>query len=159
MKHIKQYEQNYKYLNQEDTEKVKTFVEKFYVDSDFMSEIKNLKWVDFVKDDFNSKDIFEKITSSKYYTNGNLYYDVDNYCRDKGITGVVSLRNSLFDIHKEIYNKYQPDFENSLDDRLIKILEKNPKKYKKRFNIYDDKFSDKVKDACQWMLDYRTYNL
>ena len=37
MKHIKTYEQNYKYLNQEDTEKVKTFVEKFYVDSDFMS--------------------------------------------------------------------------------------------------------------------------
>ena len=166
MKYIKIFENRYekkidfKYLNKEDTEKIKKFITDFFIDSNFINEINNLEWSDFVDGNFDYRNIFDNITTSKYYTKGNIFYEVDKFCQYNNIySKLPALRNSMYNILNDIYNKYNPEFENGLDTKLIEIFEKNPKKYKKKYSLYSDMFTNKVKAACKWMLDYRKYNL
>ena len=111
MKYIKTYEA-YQYLNERDTEEIKRFVTDFFDDSDFMNQIKDLTWRHFVDANFLYREMFDNIISSKYYTVGNIYYEVDRYCKDNRIYDTIpAIRNTVGNIVDDIYQKYKDEWQ------------------------------------------------
>jgi hypothetical protein len=162
MKFIKNFESRYNrkfvYLNKEDNEKIKNFIINFIDNINVDSNIDDLTYEKFYDVDFNYDDIFEYMLTTNFYKNGNIYYNLDTYCKMNNIDGSVpKIRNSAFEIISDIKKKLKLD--DKLDKKLISILEQKPQKYKKRFNLIEDQLTNKVKDACNWMLDYRKYNI
>lgn len=160
----------YQYLSKEDENKLEKFVEKFIIDKNKISLIDELVLDNFVDDSFYYNEIWNSILVAgrlskkvmgllnQYQSNSNIYYEVDEFCRDNNIKGSApAIRNSLSRIVDKMYKKF--DIKDKLDKVLIKILEKQPQKYKSRFELYEDELNNIVKDACKWMLVFQNYNL
>jgi hypothetical protein len=169
MKYLKTFEMDssskrkpaYKYLSNENAEKIEDVVRKFLSEKDIPEIISNLKFDDFIMTNFEYFEIFiYKICSNKTgtYSYGSIYYVIDTYMTDNCIISTSpESRNTLFNILKKLYKEL--NIKSQLDRRLIEILEKKPERYKIRFDNYEDELPKTVKTACKWMLDYRKYNL
>jgi len=163
LKKFEKYERKvkYKYLNEEDTDKLQKFVDEFFNKLNIQDKIDSLKYRDFTDDDFDYwemfLDIIGKVYSGSSDTN-NIYWAVDTFTSNNNmICSPPESRNSL---HTMLINKYeQLDVENKLNEKLIKIFEKSPNSYSKRFKFYEEQINTVVKNACKWMLDYKKYNL
>lgn len=148
----------YEYLSKEDENRLEEFVEKFIIDKDKIEKIEELELFDFVEDSFNYLEIWTSILASQFYESYNIYYAVDEFCRNNDIDGgTPAIRNSLSKIVNKMYKKF--GIKDKLDNGLIKIFEDQPKKYKTRFELYEDKLNSVVKSACDWMLSFQSYNL
>jgi hypothetical protein len=164
MKFIKKFEDRYerkskyKYLGEEDSKELKIFITNFIKNIDIDGNINKLTYSDFYDADFDYKSIFEDMLTSKKYDSNNIFYQIDTQFKSKG-TSITApqIRNSAFNI---IDSKMKAlNLDNKMEKKLIKLLEKEPTKYKNRLISMGDLVTDTVKDACRWMLDYRKYNI
>ena len=157
MKYIKLFENRferevkYEYLEPEDREKVLELVIGFMDDKKIIENINELTYSDFQKVEFDYKEVWGDLFSN---SNFNLYQFINSF-HIKASAPAIS--NSLFDMLDELYEAN--DVEDKLDQQLIKVLEEEPKKYKKIFSWHGDKFNSVVINACSWMLDFKKYNL
>ena len=60
-------------------------------------------------------------------------------------------------LYKEYSNKYK--LKQIFDKKLIQLLEKDPEKYKKRYDEFSLDMPYIVVKKCQWMLNTKKYNL
>ena len=173
MKHLKTFEgrkplpltrkADYKFLSEEDAEKIEKIARDFIEKQDIPKRISELKLTIFVSVEFDYYEVFLYLLTSRdqhLYGPDNIYYVIDTYRTSKyDMTDVSTsaVRNTLSKVLKKLYLEF--NIKALLDKKLIEILEKNPDKYKDRFDIYEDELSKSVKDTCKWMLDYRKYNL
>jgi hypothetical protein len=161
MKYIKKYERKtaYKYLSEENAEKIEKVIIDFIENEKILDKINNLVWGDYKINHFNYLDIFDSLlTPSNLYSHGNIYYVIDTYLRDNELhVSAPESRNTAFEIINKLYKEYK--VKKLLDDRLIEILNRKPEKYKKIYDIYKGDFSKEVKKECKWMLDMNKYNL
>jgi ABC-type sulfate transport system substrate-binding protein len=169
MKYLKTFEgrnynrtTNYKYLNEDDTIKVKEFTKKYIDSLNIFDKIGKLKFNDFEVNGFDYFLIFETFFSqSSYKSDNNIYRSIDIFCDKNNISSAgPALRNSIFNIIREIYKEYNKiGLKDKLDKRLIYLLEKNPTKYEEIFLSYEDELNNSVKKACEWMLNIEKFNL
>lgn len=157
MKYLKLFENRqikYQYLNKQDTLILKDFIDDYLDKLELDKSIKKLK-ISSYEFEFNYLEIWFDLIIRGQYNESNLYKLVDNLFRPKNYSS-PAIRNSL---EKILDFKYKSlDIENKLNNRLIEIFESNPKKYRKKYA--DNPFiNDTVKDACQWILDSKKYNL
>ena len=95
----------------------------------------------------------------------NIYYVVDSYLRNNSNTLenklTPALRNTMgqltLKLYKEYSNKYK--LKQIFDKKLIQLLEKDPEKYKKRYDEFSLDMPYIVVKKCQWMLNTKKYNL
>ena len=167
MKYIKTFEGRkpaYKFLSNENAEKIEEVVREFVKKLNVSEKIDKLKFSNFT-DNLDYLETFEHILANGengfgngLYSSGNIYYVLDTFCLDNNMMdSKPELRNSLHDIISKLFIEY--DIKNKLDIKLIEILEKKPYKYKRIFYYYEDKLSDNVKKSCQWMLNAENYNI
>lgn len=170
MKYLKTFEgidryardTTYKYLDEGDAIKVKEFAKSFIDSLNIFDKIDNLKLADFEDNGIDYFLIFEVFFSNNSYNSiNNIFHAVDTYCQDNNIPSAgPALRNSLGDIITKIYKEYNKrGLKKKLDEKLISLLEAKPKKYKEIFLVYGDDMNDEVKRACEWMLDFKKFNL
>jgi hypothetical protein len=162
MRHIKAFERKvtFKYLDESDTLKVKNFIADFISKIDIKKEISKLKFENFSGNDFDYRLVYEEILTKKFYTKGNIFYELDSFCLDNNITDTVSIRNSANKILNQKTEKIKETrLKKYFDDTLVKIFEKRPLMYERRFEEYHEQLNDDVKKRCQWMLDKDKYNL
>lgn len=163
MKYLKNFEEriNYQYMKDvDDVTKMKSLVRDFIKDKKIIEEIDNLTIYFFLKCQFLYRDVWSDLF--KYVVeNGNTIFRMINiyqfidFFKFKGT--IPEKFNTLFDIINHLYDEY--NIEDKLNKKLIKLLEKDPTKYPKRFEEYGDDLNDIVKDTCEWMLNVKKYNL
>ena len=165
MKHIKTFEQKYRYLNDFDTSKLKLFVDEYIDRQNLVEKISNLKWNYFTEKVFSYIDIFDDLISSKIYgsNSNNIYYDCDEFCRKNNIsTSAVENRNTLGKLIGVHYKKYVKYFDNrviELIDNRLKPYRNILKEYHKIYDIWGEYFTSKVKNKFQHILDSEKYNM
>lgn len=169
MKYLKNFENRrirFEYLDKVDTILVENFIRGFIGNLPIIKNVDKLKFVDFINNDFEYFRIFESNFLLNYYNYiYNIYYEIDRFLKDKDSFWnknykAPALKNTIHNIIKKIYKEYVANgYKDKLDKKLIKILEKNPEKYEKIFEIYGKYFNKSVKDGCEWMLKFKTYNL
>jgi hypothetical protein len=169
MKYLKTFEDRsynrttkYKFLNDDDTIKVKEFTKNYIDNLNIFDKIGKLKLDNFESNNFDYYEIFESFfSSSKYGPDNNIYHAIDTFCYANNITSVgPELRNSIFIILKDIYKEYnKKGLKHNLDKKLISLLENKPKKYEEIFLLYEDDLNNEVKKACEWMLGFKKFNL
>ena len=176
MKYLKTFEK-YAYLTKEDSDKVEVIMRKFIDELNILDKIINLNFKDYVNKGFDYFEIFDGFLSSPsgnriadyMYTydekEKNIYYVVDSYLRDNPNTlenkSTPALRNSMSQIIIKLYKEYSKQYKlkQAFDKTLIKLLEKNPEKYKKIYDEYSLYMPYIVIKKCQWMLNYKKYNI
>ena len=167
MKHLKTFENTLKAsstsenLNRKDSIKVNIVAKEFIERKNIPAKIEKLKLQDFLDNCFDYRDIFETfIWSGKVagalglYDPESIYYVIDNFCEKENI--LIS-QYIIDNIVNKLYKEYK--IASQLDNKLIKIFEKNPTKYKKCFRGYKLYISNVVKNACEWMIAGEKYNL
>lgn len=167
MKYLKSFEgrysreTKYQYLNLQDTARIRKFIETFINDKNLPNIIEKLNLEDFFDQNFVYKDLFDELLSKSYYNKGNMYYEVDLFCKDNNIhESAVKIRNSMFNIIEELYTKKYKDLLTPLfDNRIIEIIKINPQNYKEIYDDYEEDLSDKVKDGCEHILGVEKYNV
>lgn len=142
---------NYKYLEPEERDKVLELTISFMNDKKIIENINELTYQDFCDDYFNYLEVWTDSFSKRDYIN--IYQFIDTF----HLGSTPAVRNTLTDILEELY--VANNIEDKLDQQAIKVLEKEPKKYKKRFELDGDYFTSVVTNACKWMLDFKKYNL
>jgi len=171
MKYLKSFEDSfskysrdntYKYLNSEETTKIKDVIEKFIESKNLPDMIENL-----TNDDFQSylgnffyKDIYQNLLIGSVYDEYNIYYVVDLYCKENNIHGVPSIRNSMQDIINSVYiKKYEKLLTPLFDKKIIELIQENPNIYEELLELYEDELSDVVKKECEHIKVHGKYNL
>lgn len=173
MKYLKTFEdrldrnRNLKFLSREDEIKLKVFVLEYIEDLKILNKIKKLKLSDYEDYNFDYDEIFDYLINCRgtynpdsfKKTGGNLYYHVDKFNLDNKFNwSNFELRNSLFNILEKIYKEYDKNgLKNALDDRLIKLFEKNPEYY--RDEVDREELSLNVQKACEYMIAGDKYNI
>jgi hypothetical protein len=158
-----------KYLSKEDSSKLEGFVRKYISNLDIFNKIKKLKLIDFEEYDFNFDAIYDKLINAIVdynpntfkKTDGNLYYHVDKFVLNN-ISNYNSLkiRNTLFIILDKIYTEnVKNGIKTKLEDKLIKLFEKNPEKYRELSSYDIENLPLNVQTACEWILSIEKYNL
>ena len=157
MKYIKTYESKYRYLNDADTNKLALFVDDYIKKQNLPEKISKLKFDYFEDKSFNYIDIFEELISSgKYGDSNNIYYKSDEFCEKNNISTSVENRNSL---SKLIFNKYFKKYIKYFDNRVIELIKRRVKRYEEIYDEYEMELSTKVKNAFQYILDAKKYNM
>lgn len=160
MKYLKFFENReikYQYLNKQDTLILKDFIDDYIDKLELDKSIRKLKLDDYGTD-FDYNEVWDELVIRGSYNDingGNLYKLVDNIFRTKDCS-TPAIRNSMSKILDFKYKSL--GIEDKLNKRLIKIFEKNPDVYRKDY-VDDFYINDTVKDACQWILDSKKYNL
>lgn len=153
---------NFDQLDKEDSEKVEAVVRHFIDLQDILGRIDNLEYEDFYLSNFNYKEFFNESITAKRYQPVNVYYVVDKFVHDNHMNVTTpAVRNSMHDMIKKIYKEFleKTDFEDRMNKKLIEELEKHPDEYPEILSDYGDKLTDKVKNACRWMIEHQKYNL
>ena len=155
MKYLKLFEErdmNYKYLNDEQTILVDGLVKGFIKDNKIIENIKKLKLDDFMNDHFDYPeiwirgiyDLLAKLPEMSKI-NYNIYQFISIKLNKMNLSN-PAISNTLSDILDKLYIEY--NIKDKFDEILIKIFDKNPKKYKKIFNEFEYELSDEVKTNC-----------
>jgi len=166
MKYLKLFEdRKYQYLNKEHSDKLEKFVREFVDKIDINAEIDKLTLRDFKDSEFVYYEIFSDILAQH-----KIYSLVDVFILDCTINSKLlnkipiqikpttpAVRNSLFDIVDKIYKEI--DIKSKINKKLIDLLEKKPENYDNFYEHYGTYLKKNVKDACNWMLSYKKYNL
>ena len=169
MKHLKTYEERkysrneYKYLNKEDSKKLENFIQNYINEHmvDYIKSIKKLNLDDFEDKSFDIDEMLDLIVEIDVvnYGNqykGNLYYHVDMFCDENEITDTIpAIRNSI----SVILVKILPETKlmERIEQKLIKLFEKNPKVYLSVVKDYD--LPEGVKKACDYIEEADKFNL
>jgi hypothetical protein len=151
-----------KHLHPKIENKVEQFVRDFIIKTG-LEKIENLKFHNFENHQMSYFCVWmDEVLASQYYGPLNIYYEVDSFCRQERMDlnksySMPALRNSLSKIIGKMYKEF--DVRNKLDKVLIDILQKKPDIYSYIYDNYKSELNNTVKKACEWMLDYRKYNL
>jgi hypothetical protein len=120
-----------------------------------ISKIKKLKLIDFETSDFIYREIFDNIITASTYNDKNIYYKIDDFVRYNNIkNSTPAIRNSVFDIINKIFD--ESNLENEFNKKLIKLFDKNHEEYK---YVDLDLINKTVRDACDYILDSKKYNI
>lgn len=150
----------FKYASEEDSIKIEKFVREFIENLDILKIVNSLNEQHFKNDDYDYKKMFYTILLANKYGVGNIYWEIDVFCRDNGIDETKpAIRNTLSEILKKIYNEYYFKFHQKMDDKLVSIFEKDPEEYKKNYRFLRNRLTREAKDRCEWMLMNDKYNL
>ena len=151
-------EVKYAYLNEKYTASFDVFVRNFIKNIDISKKINQLKLDIFIERNFDYKEIWSDFLTGGIYQQGNIYYEIDTFCRDNNINeSVPANRNTLSNILETIYHELM--LEEKFNNKLVKILERNPLAFKDFWNVYEDELNTNVKLRCQWMLVPFEFNL
>ena len=163
MKYLKTFER-YDYLTKDDSDKIELIIRKFIDELNILDKISKLKFIDYVEKKFDYFELFDNFLTGNIYGE-NIYYVVDSYLRNNSNTLenklTPALRNTMgqltLKLYKEYSNKYK--LKQIFDKKLIQLLEKDPEKYKKRYDEFSLDMPYIVVKKCQWMLNTKKYNL
>ena len=122
MKHLKTYEGRelnkyerkviYKHLNKQDSLKLEEHIEKYVLDNNIIGKISKLKLKDYTSNSLDYDSLWESdiISSGMYDEPTNIYRVCDEFCFNNcevvGRTNTPAVRNTLSDISKKLYKKY-----------------------------------------------------
>lgn len=168
MKHLKTYEERkysrseYKYLNEEDSKKIESFIQNYINEhmDDYIKSIKKLNLKNFKDQCFDIKEILYLIVEygDVNYGNqykGNFYYHVDMFCDENEIYDTVpAIRNSAAEFLVKILSETK--LMERIEQKLIKLFEKNPKVYLNTVKFY--KLPENIKKACAYIEEADKFN-
>jgi hypothetical protein len=145
--------EKYEYLNDEDEIYLNHIIEKFILKR--ISNIDNIINIYFyIDNDFDNFQVWENIIAYDKYEN-NIYGFVDKNFNKR----TPNVRNSLQKLIKKYYKQY--NINKLLDDKLINIINTEPKKYSYLIidSIWKDDISKYVHKSLEWIKNMNKYNL